>query len=425
MASEQPHSMRKVVIAAMLGNGLEWYDYALYAYMTLTISKLFFPAGEAGVHLLATLGIFAVGFVARPFGAVLFGWIGDAYGRRTALALSIFMMAVPTGCIGLLPTYEQIGLWAPGLLTVIRILQGLSLGGAFSGSITFLVEHAPATKRGLIGSASVVSLVIGFLLGSLVSMAVKLPLTDVQYESWGWRIPFLLGIVIGFIGFYIRHSCEESPSYQAAKDEGSLSKSPVRDTLRHEWRHMLQGIGIYLTVTMPFYLLSAYFMTFSENTLGRSKDEALMLNLINMLILLVMAPLAGWLSDRVGRKKVIATSALAMLASSWPIFTLLLRPEFSCILIAQAWFAVLVGMYIGPVPTILVELFPTRIRYTGMALSYNISAAVFGGTAPMVCQWLLGVTGTAYSIALYVMLCAGVSLVTMCFYRDRWREPLS
>ncbi|NBX02516.1 MAG: MFS transporter, partial [Alphaproteobacteria bacterium] len=190
--------MKKVVIAGMIGNGLEWYDYALYAYMTLIISKLFFPVGNDAAHLLATLGIFAVGFVARPFGAVMFGIIGDKLGRRTALMLSIFMMAIPTGCIGLLPTYEMIGIWAPILLTFCRVLQGLSLGGAFSGCITFLVEHAPATKRGLIGSTSVASLVIGFLLGSIVASLVKLPLTDLQYESWGWRIPFLIGIPIAF-----------------------------------------------------------------------------------------------------------------------------------------------------------------------------------------------------------------------------------
>src|SRR5271156_162895 len=192
--------MRKIIIAAMLGNGLEWYDYALYAYTTLIFSKLFFPAGNDTAHLLATFGIFAVGFVARPFGGILFGHIGDRFGRRAALVLSIFMMAIPTGCIGLLPTYAQIGIMAPALLTLIRVLQGLSLGGAFSGSMTFLVEHAPARRRGLVGSTSIVSLVTGFLLGSVIAALVKAPLSDAQYESWGWRIPFLLGIIIGFTG---------------------------------------------------------------------------------------------------------------------------------------------------------------------------------------------------------------------------------
>ncbi len=416
--------MKKIIIAGMLGNGLEWYDYALYAYMTLIISKLFFPVGNESVHLLATLGIFAVGFIARPFGGILFGSIGDRFGRRAALVLSIFMMAVPTGCIGLLPTYAMIGIWAPILLTLIRVLQGLSLGGAFCGAMTFLVEHAPQKQRGLIGSTSIASICIGFLLGSLVSLLVKLPLSDAQFESWGWRIPFLLGVIIGFVGFYIREHCDESPAYTAAKENGTLSKTPVRDALTQEFRHIAQSIGIYMTVTMPFYLVSAYFITFSEHSLGRTTQEALLLNTVNMLVLFVVAPISAWLSDRVGRKKILMIGAALFLFAGYPLFTLLQQPEFGLIMLAQALFAALVGFYTGPVPTLLVEIFPTRVRYTGMAMSYNVSAAVFGGTAPMVCQWLINTTGSAYSIAYYMMTCAVISLISLSFYRDRHLEPL-
>ena len=415
---------KKNIIAAMLSNGLEWYDYALYAYTTLIFSKLFFPAGNASAHLLATLGIFAVGFIARPFGGILFGVIGDKMGRRTALVLSVFLMAIPTGCIGLLPTYAQIGIMAPLLLTLIRILQGLSLGGAFSGSMTFLVEHAPPRRRGVIGSLSLTSLVIGFLLGSVIAMLVKAPLSDAQYESWGWRIPFLLGIAIGFIGLYIREHCEESPAYEAAKQTGGLSASPVREALTHELHHMAQAIGIYLTVTMPFYLLSAYFITFTELTLKRSKEEALILNSINMLIVLVMVVISGWLSDRVGRKKVLVAGALLFFCLSTPLLGLMLRGDLLSIALAQAAFALLVGIYTAPVPALLVEMFPTRLRYTGMALSYNITAALFGGTAPMACQWLIDHTGNNYSIAWYVMSCAVLSLIALYFYRDRHLEAL-
>ncbi len=417
--------MRKIIIAGMLGNGLEWYDYALYAYTTLIISKLFFPAGDETAHLLATLGIFAVGFVARPFGGIFFGVIGDKFGRRRALVLSIFMMAIPTGCIGLLPTYDQIGIFAPILLTFIRVLQGLSLGGAFSGSMTFLVEHSPPNQRGLVGSASVASLVIGFLLGSMVSLLVKIPMSEVQYESWGWRIPFIIGIAIGLIGFYIRNHCEESPSYETAKREGTLSATPVRDVFKFEMAHVAQAIGIYITVTMPFYLLSAYFMTFTEHTLGRTNNEALVLNFVNMMILLFVSPFSAWVSDRVGRRKVLTLAALVFLGVTYPVFTLLQQPDFGTILLGQAIFATVVAFYIGPVPALLVEIFPTRVRYTGMSLSYNICAALFGGTAPMVCQWLITVTHNNYSIAYYVMICAAISLVTLCFYRDRHAEPLA
>lgn len=419
------HSLRKIIISGMISNGLEWYDFALYAFTALTISKQFFPpADNAGDHLLITFAIFAVGFVARPFGGILFGVIGDRLGRRTALVLAIFMMAIPTGCIGLLPTYAQIGMLAPWLLVLLRLLQGLSLGGAYSGSMTFLVEHAPHNRRGLMGSACVASLVLGFLTGSLVAWSFTLLLTHEQYEQWGWRIPFLLGIPIGLIGLYIRKHCEESPVYSAAKQAGTLSKTPVRDVFKNERIHLLQAVGIYITVTMPFYLLSAYFITFTEHTLGRSKEEALLFNTINMCVVFVMAPLAAGFSDRFGRRKVLALIAGAFFVSAYPLFTLLLQADFTSILIAQMVFASLVGAYIGPVPALLVEIFPTRVRYTAMSLSYNICATLFGGTAPMVCEWLLNTTGDRYAIAYYVMAAALVSLVALWFYKDRHEQPL-
>jgi MFS transporter, MHS family, proline/betaine transporter len=416
--------MKKVILSGMIGNGLEWYDYALYAYMVTIISKLFFPAGNESAHLLATLGIFAVGFVARPFGAILFGRMGDRLGRRAALVASIFLMAIPTGCIGLLPTYAQIGIAAPALLTLMRVLQGLSLGGEFSGSMTYLVEHSPGSKRGAIGSTLVASLIIGFLLGSLLASVIKAATTEAQFESWGWRIPFLLGVPIALIGYYIRHHCDESPTYAAAKRAGTLSKSPLRDTLTHELPRILQAIGIYISVTMPFYLLATYFVTFTEHSLGRSKQEALRLNTIVMLILLVLAPFSAWLSDRFGRRRVMGVTAGAYLLFSYPLMKLMQQPEFSSILVAQSLIAVIVGFYIGPVPALLVEMFPTRIRATAMALAYNISAALFGGTSPMVNEWLINVTGTNMAIAWYLMLCATISLVALAFYRDGYRDAL-
>ena len=416
--------MKKVIIAGMIGNGLEWYDYALYAYMTLIFSKLFFPEGKEAVHLLATLGIFAIGFVARPFGGLFFGWMGDKFGRKTSLVVSIFMMAIPTGCIGLLPTYARIGLAAPLLLIVLRLLQGLSLGGAFSGSITFLVEHAPYDKRGLIGSTTISSLCVGFLLGSIISILVKMPLSEIQYESWGWRIPFLLSIPIGFVGLYIRKHCEESPVYATAKQGGLLSKSPLRDVVKQESRHVAQAIGIYMTVTMPFYLI-AYFITFTEHSLGRTKGEAMTLNMINMLIMFVVSPFSAALSDRIGRRKVLGACALLLLASVAPIFVLLQQPGILCIGLAEAAFTLIVSLYFGPVPALLVEIFPTRVRSTGMALSYNISAAVFGGTTPVVCEWMMHATGNPYTIAWYAIACCLISLTSLYFFKDRHKEELA
>ncbi len=416
--------MRKVVISGMLGNGLEWYDYALYGHMAFIISKLYFPATDPTTQLLATFGVFAVGFVFRPLGAVMFGYIGDRYGRRAALVLAIMMMAIPTGAIGLLPTYEQIGVWAPILLTVIRVFQGLSLGGEFAGSITYIVEHAPKTGRGLAGSASLISLVVGFMFGSFVSLATASLLSPEDFQSWGWRLPFLFGIVIGLVGIYIRKSCGESPAFEVAKSEGHLSDRPVREAFGKHPCELIIGFAIYMAVTMPFYLISIYLISFTENHLHRLPKEALLINFITMSAMLVALTFSALLSDRIGRKRVMMPAAAAMFVCVVPLFMLMGMDAFAAILLAQVLLGVLNGLYIGPVPALLVELFPTSVRYTGMALAYNFSAAIFGGTAPMVCVWLISRTGTYYSVAWYVMLCCVVSLIGLHFYKDRFREPI-
>lgn len=409
----------------MIGNGLEWYDYALYGQMAWLLSRLFFPEGDATVALLATYGVFAAGFVVRPVGAVLFGWIGDKYGRKTAMVIAVLMMAIPTGCIGLLPTYESIGVLAPILLTAIRLLQGLSLGGEFSGSITYIVEHAPPGKRGVAGAASLVSLNMGFLLGLLVTQAFMAAMGEEAFQAWGWRIPFILGIAIGLIGFYIRTHCHESPVYEQARDNGHLSQTPVREAVsRHPWE-ILQGFIIYMTVTMPFYLTAIYFIGFSQKHLGLSLGNALWLNVVNMTIMMIMFLASARLSDRVGRKPVMVTAALAMLIAIYPLISQLYAGQDVLVIgLAQACIVFLVGLYIGPVAAVLVELFPTSVRYTGMAIAYNFSAAIFGGTAPFVCEWLIRETGSIPSIAYYVMLCNVLSLVALYFYKDRWREAL-
>lgn len=417
--------MKKVVASGMIGNGLEWYDYALYGQMAALLGTLFFPKGDPGVQLLATYGVFAAGFIVRPVGAVLFGWIGDRYGRKSAMVLAVLMMAIPTGCIGLLPTYAEVGLLAPALLTLIRLLQGLSLGGEFAGSITYIIEHAPQKRRGWAGSASLVSLILGFLLGSLVVNATINVMGREAFTEWGWRLPFLGGIAIGLVGFYIRRCCEESPVYEEAKQENKISKTPVRVAFTKHPGKMLQGFAFYMTVTMPFYLASVYFISFSENHLGTSMEQGLRFNVYNMLAMLVTMPLSAWLSDRIGRKKVMMASAIAMFILTPLLFSHMVAgaPLFT-IGITQFIFAALVGMYSGPIPAILVEMFPTNIRFTGMAIAYNLAAAVFGGTAPMVCEWLIRITGENSSLSWYVMLCNVFSLLALYFYKDRYNQPL-
>jgi MHS family proline/betaine transporter-like MFS transporter len=424
IAAHKQCCMKKVIMSGMIGNGLEWYDYALYAQMAFIISELFFPGTNESAKLLATFGVFAVGFVFRPVGAILFGYIGDRYGRRISLVIAILMMAIPTGCIGLLPTYSQIGILAPILLTIIRIFQGMSLGGEFSGSITYIVEHSPPNRRGIAGASSVVSLIIGFLMGSFVALLFVKSMSPEDFQSWGWRVPFLLGIIIGLVGLYIRKECEESPVYEDAKRNGHLSDKPVRTALAMHKVKMLQAFALYISVTMPFYLVSVYLLSFTQKKLGLAVSDALAISTTTMISMLISVIISAIVSDKIGRKPVLVASAVAMMLLVLPLFNLMGTMVYINVFMAQVILGLVVGCYVSIVPTVLVEIFPTSIRYTGMALAYNLAAAVFGGTAPMVCEWLIGKTGTFMSIGWYVILCNIVSLTALYFYKDRYTEPL-
>lgn len=414
---------KKVVISGMLGNGLEWYDYALYGHMSIVFSKLFFPEGDLGKNLIMTFLIFAVGFISRPVGAILFGRIGDKFGRKRALTASMILMAVPTGCIGLLPTYEMIGIAAPIMLLLIRIMQGLSLGGAYSGSISYVVEHAPPEERSTMGSIIKLSLVIGFLFGSIVSTVVASVLSEEAFYSWGWRLPFFLGVGIGFVGFYIRNHGEESPVYEQAKKDGTLSKSPVRDAFCKYPSKMLRAFTAYLFVTVPFYIIAIYMIAYTKNHLGLIEKDALLINSIAMASMLITIFPAARLADKIGRKHVLMMAIVAMVLLCYPLFTMMQSGDFMQILLAQCGLAMILGWYLGPIPAVLVEIFPTSVRNTGMALSYNL-CAIIGGFTPSVAEWLIRSTGSNMSI-IWLMIGAGVaSFIAIASYQDRWREPL-
>lgn len=360
----------------------------------------------------------------RPVGAVLFGYLGDKYGRKFSLALSILMMAVPTACIGFLPTYGQIGIWAPILLTIIRLMQGLSIAGQFSGSIAFVVEHAPMNRRGLAGSSTIMSLCAGMLLGALVATAFAEFLSQEAFESWGWRVPFIIGMVIAFVGLYIRNHTHESPHYEKAKEGGVLSETPFREVISlYRWP-LLRGVGIYLSVTVPFYILTVFMNGYLTKMLGHTDRDALLINTLCMTMLMFLVPVTGWLCDRFGRKRVLMITAAAYFLCAYPIFLLINQPGFYSALTGVMLLTFIVAFYIGPTPTVLVELFPTRIRYTGMALSYNLCAAVFGGSAPVVSAFLIDKTKLLTMPAFYIMVCAFLSFVSFFGYHDRYQEEL-
>lgn len=414
--------MRKVVISGMVGNALEWYDYALYAQFAYIIGLKFFPKTEF-VEIL-TFALFAAGFLIRPIGGILFGQIGDRFGRRTALVIGILMMAIPTAGIGILPSYESIGIAAPIILAIIRLIQGFSLGGEFSGCIAYIVEHSPDDKRGLAGSAAFVSMCVGMLLGVGVANLFSYSLSPEDLLSWGWRIPFILGLVIGLVGLYIRSHLAESPLYKAAKEAGYLSRTPLRETFVKHWRQLLLAIGIYINVTAPFYTTTV-FMEHIINKLGYSKEQGSMVCAIILITMTIIFPISAYISDKIGRKPVIIAGSVLLIIGIYPIFVALSSMNYNYAIISQIIFAAIIGIYMGPVPTLLVELFPTRVRFTAVAISYNLSAAIFGGTIPMIGAAFYKSTGSNLTLAYYLTGLAIFCLCIIFFYKETYKTNLS
>ena len=417
--------MRKILVSSMIGNALEWYDFVLYVQFAKIISQLYFPLEDQFSSLLATFGVFAVGFVMRPVGGILFGMLGDKFGRKAALVFSILMMAIPTAMIGFIPTYQQIGIAAPILLTIIRLFQGIALGGGFSGCMTFLVEHAPDKQRGIIGSTSMLSLGAGVFLGIVVSLTVSSCLPEEAFMSWGWRLPFIISLAIGMVAFYIKNHVNESPVYLKAKEHGNLSKTPVREVFSKHWRELLIAIAIYMSVTVPFYTFTAFFSTYLQQHAEVTLHEALVMNGMAMIAFMMAIPVAGYLSDKYGRKSVLIISCIIVALVAYPTFCLLLQGGFLLPLIGQIIFAIALGSYMGPVPATLVELFPTNIRFTGLALSYNVSAALFGGTAPFVYLYLIKFTGSLMSPVFYIASFVCLTVIALAQYKDSYKEALA
>ena len=418
MAIEEGHrSRRRVVAAGIAGNVMEWYDFSVYGFFARTIGNLYFPAHDPRTSLLAAFGVFAIGFLMRPLGAVLFGYIGDRVGRGPALLWSVIAMAVPTLAIGLLPTYAEIGVAASILMLLCRIMQGLAVGGEYTSSAVFLAETAHPEKRGLASAWAPFGAVAGILLGSAVGAAIlnAMPLEEVV--AWGWRIPFLFGVVVGGVGFLLRR---RMPFDRPAATAGF----PLLDALRQYPVQMLQVIGVTLVNAIAFYLIFVYSIAWLKLAADLRAGIALQINSFNMVVLLIVILGMSRLSDRIGRKPILAGAAIGLLLLSWPLMTLMATGKVPLVILGQFGFALLIGSFGAVNPIAICEIFPRNVRCSAVSTAYNITVGVFGGTAPALATWLITVTGQPKVPALYIMAGAAISAVAALSVHERSRQAI-
>jgi MHS family proline/betaine transporter-like MFS transporter len=399
---------RPIVLAGIAGNVMEWYDFAIYGYFAQVLGQHFFPSRDQTASVIAAFGVFAAGFLMRPIGGLLFGSIGDRIGRKAALTLSVIAMAVPTFLIGLLPDYARVGVAASVLMVVFRLVQGLAVGGEYATSVVFLVEGAAPGRRGLMGSWGVFGSVAGILLGSAVGALITSVLSAEAVQTWGWRMPFLAGLAVGLAGLYIRRHLPEAAARPAAETPPT---SPVREAFRTEWRAILRVAGFNVLNAVGFYMMFVYVVTYLQQVVHVRAAQALDINTTNMVVLLLLVPVAGALSDRIGRKPLLVVAALGTFVLAWPLFWLMHHPDSRLILTGQMGFAVLVGLFLGAVPATMVEAFPARVRCSAVSVGYNLCLGVLGGTTPMVTAYLIARSHNDLSPAFYLMAAAAVSLI--------------
>ena len=412
----------KEIVAASIGNALEFYDLLIYGYFAVVIGKLFFPSDNETTSLLLAVGSFGISFLMRPLGAMVLGSYADRAGRKASLTMSILIMMIGTAMITFTPSYEQIGLAAPLIIIVARMLQGFSTGGEFGAATAFMVEHADAKRRGFFASWQLSTQGLATILAAGVSALLSYLLTDVQLNDWGWRVAFGIGLLIGPVGFYIRSQIDETPDFQ--KVAADLPKrTPLRDVLIKGHVSLLLAIGVVAGATAFNYVHKLYMPTYALKQLHIAATSSYMGALVTGVTLMIMAPVFGGMSDRHGRFRVISIALLLTGLSSYPMFVLLNAfPSVTTLLIVQAVVGVLIAATLGPIPAMLADIFPTSIRGTGLALSYNFSVTLFGGFAPLIVTWMIEATGSKLAPSFYVMGTVLISVIAVIALGRRMRN---
>ncbi|MDR3560548.1 MAG: MFS transporter [Negativicutes bacterium] len=413
----------RAVYAGSAGIILEWFDYGVYGTFAPIISGIFFPSKDPMISLLLTLMVFGVGFLSRPLGSMVFGHIGDKMGRKVSLAWTIYIMAGATFLIGLIPGYETIGVAAPIVLVCCRLIQGLSAGGEWGGATAFLVEYATEGRRGFYGSFQQNLAVVGLTLGTMVGFLLTNYLPKADLYAWGWRIPFLFGIVLGYIGWYIRTKIKDTPSFIQVEDSHEVLANPLMASVRTNFKGIIQGMGLSCGWNAAFYMVMTFMSTYINTILKMPLNLSLLSSMFSFILLIVLMPIMGHISDKVGRKPVLYASCLGFLLCTYPLFEFIADGVFWKVLVAQFVLALFQAMFSGTCVAFIAEIFTTQVR-TSSLVGYNIMAALAGGMAPFFATYLIRLTGSNTSPAFYLMGAIVVSIITIATIPESYDKPL-
>jgi MHS family proline/betaine transporter-like MFS transporter len=406
--------LRRAVAASALGNATEWFDYGVYAYVATEIGKNFFP-GEYST--LGALLVFAVSFILRPLGGLVWGPLGDRVGRSTVLAATILLMSVATFLVGVIPNYESIGIWAPILLILLRVVQGFSTGGEYGGAATFMAEYAPDRKRGFWGSFLEFGTLAGFTMAVVVVYAVNAIVGDAAMTEWGWRIPFLLALPLGGVGLYLRLKMEDTPVFRELEQSGETESGAAlafKTLVTEYWKPVLQLFGLVIALNVINYTLLAYMPTYLQKTIGLSSSSSDLLVVIGQVCMMIAIPFAGALSDRIGRKPCWWISLVGIFVLAIPMF-LLMAQGLTLAIVGFTVLGLIYVLQLGTISATFPAMFPCHVRYSGMAISYNVATAAFGGTAPAANEALIGATGSNLVPAMYMMASCVIGMIALHF----------
>jgi MHS family proline/betaine transporter-like MFS transporter len=422
----EPSTVRRAVIGSAMGNCIEWFDFGVFSagVMTTIIGTVFFPHDSPGSATLKSFALLAAAFIARPFGGLFFGPLGDRLGRQRVLATTIILMSGSTFVIGILPSYDMIGMAAPLLLLLIRLVQGFSTGGEYGGAATFIAEYAPTPRRGLLGSFLEFGTLWGYILGSGLVLSTNVALGEHTMHAWGWRIPFLLALPLGAVGYFVRTRLEDTPTFQEMEDAGRTAESPLKETVVHNWRMILNLIGIVFLLNVADYTLLTFMPSYLTTDLGIGDVTSQLITIgIEFAMLLVIAPL-GRLSDRIGRKPLLLTASIGYIVLSYPAIDLMQTKNALGVTAGFAIMGALLVLMLAVIGSTFPAMFPTQVRYGAFAIGYNISTSLFGGTSAFVIGSLIDVFHTNYIPAFYLMIAGVVALVPILLIPETAGVPI-